>query len=182
MTWPRNIFLVGFMATGKTSVGRLLAQQTGYALTDADEAIVAQAGKSIDRIFAEEGEAAFRRLERRVIAEICAGRGQVAAAGGGAFLDAANRRAMLAAGLVFCLAASPEVILRRVQAADAGEPVRPLLAGAHPLERIRQLLAQRAPAYAQAHHTIPTDALTPAAVAGRIADICAQSQPTPAAP
>ena len=180
MSWPRNIFLVGFMATGKTSVGRLLAQQTGYALTDADEAIVAQAGKSIDRIFAEDGEAAFRRLERRVIAEICAGRGQVAAAGGGAFLDAANRRAMLAAGMVFCLAASPEVILRRVQdAAGAGEPVRPLLAGAHPLERIRQLLAQRAPAYAQAHHTIPTDALTPAAVAGRIADICGM-ETTPA--
>lgn len=175
MTWPRNIFLVGFMATGKSSVGRLVAQQIGYAMMDADEVIVAQAGKSIDRIFAEEGEAAFRQWERRVIAELCAGRGQVVAAGGGAFLDAENRRAMRAAGRVFGLSASPEVILGRVQAAAAeGAPVRPLLAGERPLERIRELLAQRAPAYTQAHHTIPTDAMTPAEVAGVVAELSNQ--------
>ena len=179
MTQPRNIILVGFMASGKTSVGRALAERTGWTLVDADDVIVARAGKPIHRIFSEDGEPAFRELERQVIAGLCAGERQVIASGGGAFVDSQNREAMLAGGQVFFLSASPAAILRRVQEEDAGGPIRPLLAPPPGMEqdydpqaRIAELLSQRACAYAQAHHTVETDALTPEAVAGEIGGMC----------
>ena len=190
MAWPNNIILVGFMASGKSHVGRILAQRTGRPLADSDELIVARAGKSVERIFAEDGEAAFRTLERAVISELCAGSGRIISAGGGAFVDPDNRRIMRAGGRVFCLHAGPETIYKRLAATNPGSdhpepdnpesdnpdsaddnpgaaPVRPLLAGDNPLERIRELLAQRAPAYNQAHHRIDTDALAPEQVAER---------------
>ena len=166
MAWPKNIILVGFMASGKSHVGRILAQRTGMPLADADTEIVARAGKSIDRIFAEDGEAAFRALEREVIAELCAGTGRIISAGGGAFVDPDNRRVMLSGGAVFCLHAQPETIYRRLTSDnDTGKAVRPLLIGDDPLGRIRELLAQRAEAYGQAHYRIDTDALSPEEVA-----------------
>lgn len=176
---PRNIILVGFMASGKTSVGRALADRTGWTLVDADDVIVARAGKPIHRIFAEDGEPAFRELESRVIADLCAGERQVIASGGGAFVSERNREVMLAGGRVFFLSASPAEILRRVREEDAGGPIRPLLAPPpgsgqdyDPAARIAELLAQRMPAYGQAHHAVDTDALTPEEVAARIAAIC----------
>ena len=176
MPQPDNIILVGFMASGKSHVGRILSQRTGRPLGDADAEITARAGKSIDRIFADAGEAAFRALEREVIGELCAGSGRIIAAGGGAFVDSDNRRAMLAAGAVFCLYAQPETIYQRLA---AGQAVRPLLAGDNPaannpaasMERIRELLAQRADAYRQAHHHIDTDHLTPEQVAERVLEL-----------
>ena len=180
MTVPRNVILVGFMASGKSSVGRALAERTGWALVDADDVIVARAGKSIHRIFSEDGEPAFRELECQVIASLCAGERQVIASGGGAFIDPQNREVMLSGGRVFFLSASPAVILRRVQEEDAGGPIRPLLApsassgqGYNPEARIAELLAQRMPSYAQAHHTIDTDALTPEEVAKEIGELIA---------
>ena len=179
VTPPRNIILVGFMASGKTSVGRALAERTGWTPVDADDVIVARAGKPIHRIFSEDGEPAFRELERQVIAGLCAGERQVIASGGGAFVDPQNREAMLAGGRVFFLSASPAVILRRVQEEDAGGPIRPLLAPPassgqdyNPEARIAELLAQRMPAYSQAHHTIDTDTLTPEEVAAEIGEMC----------
>ena len=179
MTQPRNIILVGFMASGKTSVGRALAARTGWTLVDADDVIVARAGKPIHRIFSEDGEPAFRELERQVMADLCAGERQVIASGGGAFVSEQNRDAMLSGGRVFFLSASPATILRRVREEDAGGPIRPLLApsassgqGYDPEARIAELLAQRAAAYAQAHHTVDTDALTAEGVAERIGGIC----------
>ena len=176
---PRNIILVGFMASGKTSVGRALAERTGWTMVDADDVIVARAGKPIHRIFSEDGEPAFRELERQVIADLCAGEGRVIAAGGGAFVDPQNREVMLSGGRVFFLSASPATILRRVREEDAVGPIRPLLApsagseqGYDPEARIAELLAQRAPAYAQAHHTVETDDLTAEGVAERIVGIC----------
>ena len=169
---PRNIILVGFMASGKTSVGRALAERTGWTFVDADDVIVSRAGKPIHRIFSEDGEPAFRELERQVIAGLCAGERQVIASGGGAFVDPQNRDAMLSGGVVSYLSASPAEILRRVRAEDANGPIRPLLAVDDPEARIAELLAQRAAAYAQAHHTIETDALTPAGVAARVREIC----------
>ena len=175
MPQPDNIILVGFMASGKSHVGRILSQRTGRPLGDADAEITARAGKSIDRIFADAGEAAFRALEREVIGELCAGSGRIIAAGGGAFVDSDNRRAMLAAGAVFCLSAQPETIYQRLA---AGQSVRPLLTGDNPvaspvssMERIRELLAQRADAYRQAHHRIDTDHLTPEQVAERVLEL-----------
>jgi shikimate kinase len=178
----RNIFLVGFMASGKTRVGRALAESLsnaaaargdrGWTLVDADDVIVARAGKPIHRIFSEDGEPAFRELERQVIADLCAGERQVIASGGGSFVDPQNREVMLSGGQVFFLSASPAEILRRVQEEDAGGPIRPLLAVDDPEARIAELLAQRLPAYNQAHYTVDTDALTPEEVAARIGGIC----------
>ena len=179
MTPPRNIILVGFMASGKTSVGRALAERTGWTLVDADDVIVARAGKPIHRIFAEDGEPAFRELESRVIADLCAGERQVIASGGGAFVSERNREIMLAGGRVFFLSANPATILRRVQEEDAGGPIRPLLAPSassgqayDPEARVAELLGQRMPAYAQAHHSIETDALTTGEVAAGIGEMC----------
>ena len=194
-TPPRNIILVGFMASGKTSVGRALAEalsraavahgERGWALVDADDVIVERAGKPIHRIFAEDGEPAFRELESQVIADLCARERQVIASGGGSFVSERNRDVMLAGGRVIFLSASPATILRRVQDEDAGGPIRPLLAPQpgqerdyDPEARIAELLAQRTPAYAQAHHTINTDGLTPEAVAAEILGTCGKTVET----
>lgn len=181
------------MASGKSHVGRILSRRTGWPLVDTDDEIVRRAGQPVHQIFQDGGEGAFRTLERLVVSEQCAKTGQIIAAGGGAFVDSDSRRRMLESGLVFCLSAQPETILRRVSRATGkvssftegsatpspsemsmglgGEvlpAVRPLLAGANPLERIKALLSQRAEAYAQAHHTIETDFLTPEQVAESI--------------
>ena len=186
MSRPQNIFLVGFMASGKTEAGKVLARLTGWPLVDADAEIVARAGRPIHQIFQEEGEPAFRVLEAKVVRELCAGSGRIIAAGGGAFVDPDNRARMLAGGLVFCLSARPETIHRRItklpslptsnrgegQGSPEGRPARPLLEGNNPLARIRELLAQRAQAYAKAHFTVETDDLTPEQVARRILELC----------
>ncbi len=164
-----NIILVGFMASGKSHVGRILSERTDMPLVDADTVIVERAGKSIEQIFADEGEGTFRALEREVMAKLCGQPGQIISAGGGAFVDPENRRAMLEGGTVFCLQARPETIYQRLRADnESGQAVRPLLAGPDPLGRIRELLAQRAEAYGQAHHCIDTDGLTPEEVAERV--------------
>ncbi len=174
-----NIILVGFMASGKSHVGRILSERTGLPLVDADSVIVERAGKSIEQIFAYEGENAFRALERQVIAELCQDNGQIISAGGGAFVDPDNRRVMLQGGTVFCLQASPETVYQRLKADnDSGQAVRPLLAGADPLGRIRELLAQRAEAYGQAHHCIDTDELTPEEVAEQALNLLSSDDPT----
>ena len=181
MARPQNILLVGFMASGKTESGRALARHTGWPLVDTDAVIVSRAGRPIHQIFQEEGEPAFRALEAKVVQELCAGSGQIIAAGGGAFADPDNRARMLAGGLVFCLSARPETIHRRItklpllptsQGGNEGQLVRPLLAGDNPLARIRELLVQRAETYAQANYTVETDYLTPEQVAGRILQLC----------
>ena len=171
MTKPSNIFLVGFMASGKTCVGATLSRLTGWDLVDADDELVQRAGKSIARIFKESGEVRFREMERAVIKDLCSRERQIIAAGGGAFVDDSNRSIMLNNGLVVCLSAKPETIYQRVVEQDGDAAVRPLLAGPDPLQRIKDLLAQRAEAYAQAHHTIETDALALAQVAERIVEL-----------
>ena len=111
---PRNIILVGFMASGKSVVGEALSRLAGMPLVDADAEVARRGGRPIPQIFQEDGEAAFRDLERRVIADLCAGAGQVIAAGGGAFVDPDSRALMLASGVVFCLSARPKTILKRL--------------------------------------------------------------------
>jgi shikimate kinase len=173
LTQPQNIILVGFMASGKSHVGRVLSQKLGWPLRDADDEIVKRKGSPIHRIFEEEGEAVFRALERCVIADWCNGTGTIIAAGGGAFIDPENRRLMLEKGTVFCLTAQPQTIYSRVSKGNnSSAEVRPLLAGANPLERIESLLAQRSDAYAQAHYIIETDLLTPEQVAEQILRLC----------
>ena len=174
----RNIFLVGFMAAGKTSVGKILAQCLGWPLVDADQEIQRRAGKPIPQIFRDDGETGFRRLESSVLQELCSGSGRIIAAGGGAFVEKGNRERMLHSGRVIYLSARPETIHRRlnqessVSSAGGDELDRPMLAGENTRERITELLAQRSTAYAQAHHTVATDDLTPEQVAQRVLDTC----------
>jgi shikimate kinase/3-dehydroquinate synthase len=142
-----NLVLTGFMGTGKTAVGRAVARRLGRGFVDMDAEIEARAGKPIARIFAEDGERAFRAMEAALCEELSQRRGLVVATGGGALVDAANRRATMGGGTVVCLDCDVAEIVRRV-GTDDGE--RPLLAagGGQALRAgIERLLAARAPAY-----------------------------------
>jgi shikimate kinase len=160
------------MASGKSSVGRALSLRCGWPGVDSDALVVSKAGKPIADIFRDCGEDVFRELERAVIRELCEQTGNIIAAGGGSFIDDGNRRTMLDCGTVFHLSARAETIHRRITGGDSTAPVRPLLAGRDTLERIKELQAQRAPAYSLAHHTIETDDLSPDQVAEAILKIC----------
>lgn len=154
---PCNIVLAGFMGTGKSAVGRRLAERLERRFIDTDTVVEQEAGKSISRIFADHGEPGFRERERRAVRRIAQERTGVIAVGGGAFLDDENAAVMKASGLVVCLTARPDVILRRV----GRDTNRPLLRGPYPLENIRRLLSERADAYTRADITIDTSDLTP---------------------
>ena len=168
----RNIILVGFMGSGKSSVGRALSRLCGWSRVDADDEIVSRAGKPIADIFRDSGEDAFRALERAVMKDLCEASGRIISGGGGSFIDEENRRIMLDGGTVFYLSARPETVHWRVTRGNPDAPARPLLGAGNPLERIRELLAQRAPAYAQAHHIIETDDMSTDQVADAILKIC----------
>ena len=161
-----RIILTGFSGTGKTEVGRRVARDLGWRFVDTDELIVERAGKPIERIFAEEGEPAFRAYERDAVAEVCRTANVVASTGGGAIVRDENRALILDSGLAVCLEARPETIYARLSRADgdagAEAIVRPLLAagGQDPLERIDSLKRERQWAYAQAHWTVTTDSFS----------------------
>ncbi len=143
-----NLILTGFMGTGKTTIGRAAAQRLGRTFIDMDDFIVARMGKPIPRIFAEDGEPAFRLIEAALCAELSGRDDLVIATGGGALVNPANRAAMERSGVVVCLDADPDEILRRVGGAGTGAPTdRPLLNVADPAARIAELLAARRDAY-----------------------------------
>jgi shikimate kinase/3-dehydroquinate synthase len=142
-----NIVLAGFMATGKTTVGRVVAASLGWEFVDTDDLIQQAAGRSIPEIFAQETEAGFRARERHAVSLAAAGNQAVIALGGGALLDSANRQDLEAKGLVICLDADEGTILRRLHPTLASL-TRPMLAGDDPMTRIRALLAARLPHYA----------------------------------
>ncbi len=164
-----NVYLIGFSGTGKSSVGIALARLLGWTHFDTDDSLVLRFGKPIDRVFAEDGEEAFRAAEREVVGWTAREQRLVVSLGGGAFVDPESRRLLRQQGRrhgVVRLAASPEEILRRL-AADHAE-VRPLLAAPDPLARIRDLLSRREPIYAEAELTVDTEGLTPDEVADAI--------------
>ena len=134
-----NIFLVGLMGAGKTTVGRLLARRLKLRFFDTDIEIERRCGVKIPVIFEIEGEAGFRVREQQVIAELTAVEGIVLATGGGAVLACDSRRHLASRGTVIYLNARPEELYLRVRH-DRG---RPLLATADPLARLRQLHAER---------------------------------------
>ncbi len=155
-----NIILVGFMGTGKTSTGRYLAQRLGRVFVDMDTEIERREARSIPAIFAAEGEPYFRSLERALVQELAAQRGLVIGPGGGIVLNPDNVRDFEATGRVYCLRARPETILARI----GQDPNRPLLQGADPMQRIRELLEKRRALYDAIPRQLDTDGLTPEAV------------------
>ena len=156
----KNIILTGFAGTGKTVVGREVAAMLGWVFVDTDDVLVRLAGKSVEAVFADDGEGAFRELESKALAEVCNDEKQVISTGGGMVIDPANQSLMRESGFVVCLEASPETIIQRLfSAASESETVRPLLQGDHPLGRAVELKAERAAAYAQAQWTVHTDNL-----------------------
>ncbi len=164
-----NIILIGYRATGKSTLARLLAEKLGWDWIDADVEIEARAGKSIARIFAEDGEPAFRDLEADVIAELCRRERLVLAAGGGAPLRPASRRAMREGGQVIWLKARPETIQGRMASDATTAARRPSLTNKSSLEEIVHLLAVREPVYREsAHWTIETEGKSPESIADEI--------------
>lgn len=154
-----NIVLIGLMGSGKSAVGRLLAEKLGRPFVDTDGLVEEAAGCPIPELFAREGEAAFREREAAVISAVAARDGQVVATGGGAVLRPANRAALRATGIVIWLHAPPEALYHRARA--QGIERRPLLAGQDPLSTLRALAEARASAYSEAaHHRVETDGRT----------------------
>ena len=168
---PRRIFLTGFSATGKSLVGPLVAEALGWRAVDTDDLIEEAAGKSIPEIFAQDGELRFRELEREALARAVREEDVVVATGGGALVSVENRRTMAQTGLLACLEATTETILRRLHESGSKQPSeRPLLAGPAPRARIEELKAGRQPFYALADLIVETDPLTPLEVAGQVAE------------
>ncbi len=166
-----NIVITGFSGTGKSLVGRQVAERLNWHFVDTDDDIVKLAGKPIADIFAQEGETKFRELERRAIRR-ASGQGQrVIAVGGGAIVDRRNYELLAKTGMIVCLEAKPETIYERLfreAACSPGTEVRPLLAVADPLERISRLKDSRQSHYAKADWTIHTDTLAIDEVAAEV--------------
>jgi shikimate kinase len=151
----RNITLAGFMGTGKSTVGRLVAERIGWRFVDTDAIIEARSGRTIAKIFAQDGESAFRQLEATVCPEMAALGHQVIAVGGGALLNPAIRECVEAHSLLIALTCDLDEIIHRV--GDA--PARPLYTPDR--ERLARLLVARADHYASLPHHIDTTHQTP---------------------
>jgi shikimate kinase len=151
----RNIFLCGFMATGKSSIGKRLADELHCEFLDMDALIEADEGTTISEIFSSRGEPAFRAMESRMVERITERSGCVVAAGGGTIVNPQNLEKLKRSGVVITLTADIPTILRR----SSKEDTRPLLQTADRLERIRTLMEQRAPFYAQADIVLDTSSL-----------------------
>jgi shikimate kinase len=167
MTAMPNIVLAGFMGTGKTTIGQIVANRLGRPFIDLDEAIEAEAGQPIARIFADEGEAAFRSLEAQIARKIAAHSGQVIATGGGTLLNADTRAAFAGNSLLVCLTADPETIMERV----AGDETRPL---AQNREALITLMGNRAALYASLPYHVDTTDRTPEQAAEEVIRIWMQ--------
>lgn len=162
MKW-RNLYLSGFMAAGKSTVGKLLAARLNAPFYDTDALIAAKAGKPIPEIFKEDGEAAFRSLESGVLAEIAGRSGQVVSLGGGAVLSATNRD-ILKRGLWIHLDVPFAILKRRLE----NSPERPLAGGGEGV--LRELWRKRLPSYREARVTVFCGAFTADSVCQKILD------------
>src|SRR6266478_4734543 len=150
----RNLTIIGFMGTGKSSVGRLVADLMHFTFLDTDDVIEARAGKTIGEIFEEHGETVFRDWERRIVEELTRRKKTVIATGGGLPANEANLTSLKTHSLVVCLWAGPEKIFERVR----GQTHRPMLLNdPDPLARIHDLLSQREPFYRQADVLVNTE-------------------------
>lgn len=148
-----NIYVLGFMGAGKSTVGKSLGERLQRPFCDTDVMIARRSGKSIPEIFRENGERFFRELEREVIAEVAEHAGQVVAPGGGSVIEDRNRRIMQASGVSFYLKWPFRILSERILEA----PGRPLVKQLRTESRLRELYEQRVPYYEQADHVIACD-------------------------
>jgi shikimate kinase len=148
-----NLALIGFMGTGKTSVGRLVAEQLNFEFLDTDELIQARTGRTIADIFSRDGEPAFREMERQTVTELSTRKQLVIATGGGLPTNPENMTKLKSHAFVVCLWSAPEKIWERVH----HQSHRPLLHDPNPQQKIRDLLSVREPFYKQADVLINTD-------------------------
>lgn len=175
----RAVVLVGMMGSGKSSVGRRLANRLGLPFVDADTEIEMAAGMTIPEIFAQRGESEFRDGERRVISRILTTRAPlVLATGGGAYMNAETRARIAQLGISIWLKAEPDVLMRRVRKRSN----RPLLQTADPEATLKRMLAEREPIYALADITLtsrddPHDVVVEDAVAALGRHLCGTDRP-----
>lgn len=149
----RNVALAGFMGVGKSSVGRLVAAQLQFEFMDTDELIESRTGVKVSEIFAQHGEAAFRKFESDLVAEMTGWSGKVISTGGGLVVNPTNLASLKTHALVVCLWATPETIYQRTK----HQSHRPLLQGLDPLAKISEMLAAREAAYKQADVLVNTE-------------------------
>lgn len=160
----KNIVLTGFMGTGKTEVGKILAQRFGYTFLDADSIIEQEQKMSITEIFRLYGEPHFRDIESAVLRRLAEREGVVISTGGGAVLRQENMDNLRKKGVIVCLTASPETILKRT----SNDSTRPLLQVEDPLKKIKELLEFRRPYYERSDIMIDTEGKSPLEVAEEI--------------
>ena len=153
------------MGVGKSSVGRIVAEQMRFDFVDTDDLVQERVGRPIPEIFAQEGEAAFRAYERAVVAELAARDRLVIATGGGLICEPENLKSLRTHALIVCLWASANTIWERVRT----QTHRPLLQSADPQSAIAELLAKRGPIYRQAGVLVGADLRTPREIAQQVA-------------
>jgi shikimate kinase len=164
-----KLILTGFMATGKSSVGPIVARWLGWEFVDVDTIVTTRARKPIAQIFADHGEAHFRQLEREAVAQLTSDRRrcphchgpfpEVISTGGGVLVDESNCMLLKRVGVIVCLTARPDVVAARVERSKAKRPK--LTEGGKPtLERVKELMAERADAYARADVQVDSSDLT----------------------
>lgn len=166
-----NIILIGYMGSGKTTVGKIAAERKNYTFVDTDEMIVEQQHRSISEIFATDGEQAFRDMETALLGQLIAEKREhlVISTGGGMPLRAENRQLLARLGKVVYLKASPATIYNRIK----GDTTRPLLQCENPLERIEEMIAERSPLYEDgAMFTVEVDELGQSEAASEILTKC----------
>ena len=163
-TGRTNIILVGFMGTGKTTVGQILAARLGKSFVDMDDLIEERTGKTISAIFEDDGEAHFRELERKMAHELSLQDNIVVGAGGGIVLNPANIEAFNESGIVVCLTAAPEVIIERV----SSDSHRPLLEDGEKRDQVLAILEARRELYGAIEHQVDTTNMDPPAVADKV--------------
>lgn len=159
-----NIVLLGFMGTGKSVVGKLIARRLKMQYLDIDEEIEKEENMTISQVFSQFGEEYFRSKESEVVSKISEKESLVISAGGGVVLKPGNLENLAKKGILFCLDASPEVIFERTHHYTH----RPLLQTSEPLKAIQELLKQREKNYAQIENHIDTSYLSPEEVAKRV--------------
>jgi shikimate kinase len=164
-----NVVLIGFMASGKTSVGRRVAKRLGYRFMDTDQFIESQQGRAIGDIFATEGEPYFRALETRLLRRLRAFTNYVFSTGGGIITTPGNLELLKQIGAVVFLKADPEEILRRLQ----HDKRRPKVQGGDLRATVLSLLGERLPLYERADVVIETLGKTPNQVAGEVIRLAA---------